>query len=208
MAAVTDPLASVEEYIAVQGEVADKGVLLRQLKACSRLYERETKQFFTKDAAAVARIWVAKYSDYLDVWGTRDGCPGIASTVGLSIKEDTDDDGSFADETAWAATDYEMLPRDALLGPELKPFDRISIPPWSTKSFRPGGRYEVTAIYGRPEVPAAATEDVIEMCAIWRNASPRSTGRINELDEVVTASPLMIGMVSRFKNLYRGKVTF
>ncbi|MGE0057007.1 MAG: hypothetical protein AB7P33_09840 [Dehalococcoidia bacterium] len=204
--AITDPLASVDDYIGVRGDVQDKNVLLRQLRACSRLYEKETKQFYTKDAAAVARVWVAKYVDYLDLWGTRDGCPGLATSSGLIIKEDSANDGTYA--TTWSNSDVEMLPRGANLGTEPKPWDRLSIPPWSTRSFTPGRRYQVTGVYGYPEVPAGAIEDVIELCAIWRTDSPLSLGNAQDLDTTVNTSPLMMSLVRRLRDSHRGKVTF
>lgn len=206
--AITDPLATVDEYIALREFSGDTTVLQRQLEACSRLFEKEARQFFTKDAAVIDRVWVAKWPDYLDVWGTRDGCPGIATASGLVIKEDTDDDGSFSDETAWASTDYELLPRHSLMGTEQRPYDCISIPTWSTKSFRPGGRYQVTAVYGWPSVPAGVKEDVIELCSIWRLTSQRATSRVNDLNEVVSMSPLAASLVSRIRDTYRQKVTF
>lgn len=204
--ALTDSYVPADMFVSAFGAVPDRPTLERQLKACSRLFEREAGQFFNQDDSAVARVFEARYSDVLEVWGDVDGCPGIASTSGLAIKVDTDGDGSFADETAWASTDYELLPRNAALGPDARPYDRITVPRWSTKSFTPGLLVQVTAIWGWPAVPAAVEEDVMELCRIWRAESPRSTSSINELDQVLAVSAMGQSLVARIRDAYRGKV--
>lgn len=207
--AIGDAYATAQEYRATtgKGSSGDDAVITRQLLACSRFFERESGQFFNRDESAVARVFRARYPDVLDL--TYEGnCPGIATTAGLSIKVDTDNDGSFADETAWGATDYELLPLQADKGPEARPWSRVHVPSWSTKSFRPGSLVEVTAVFGWPAVPSAVKDDVIELCSIWRAESPRSTGRMDELDQVVATSQLAMSLVRRFKDAYRGTVAF
>lgn len=207
--AISDLYATVAEYRASirKNDSADDPTLAAHLNACSRVFERETGQFFTKDAAAVVRLFRPKYSDmlFLDYEGN---CPGIASTAGLEIKVDTDGDASFADETAWASTDYELLPRQAALGPEAKPYDRIKTLTSGSNSFIPGGLVQVTAIFGWPSVPAAVKADVIELCGIWRGENPRATGRMNELDEVLASSPMAMSLVKRFRDAYQARVAF
>jgi hypothetical protein len=206
--AITDAYATAAEYRAVAGksDTAQDAQVLIDLTACSRLFEREAGQFFNKDASVVNRVFRARRSDLLDL--TYEGfCPGIASTSGLEIKVDTDGDGSFADETAWASSDYELHPLQAALGPEVKPWTDIKVSPNGTKSFIPGNRVQVTAIFGWPAVPAAVKADVIEMCRLWRVETPRASGRILELEEATATSPLMMSLVSRIRSAYRGKVT-
>jgi len=204
--AITDAYATLDEYKAQYHEGPDAdNVIKRQLLTVSRLFERETGQFFTKDASVVNRVFKARYSDLLDL--TYEGnCPGIASTSGLVIKVDTDNDGSFSDETAWASTDYELLPRGALQGSEQKPYTEIAVPSWGTQSFSIGSLVQVTAIFGWPSVPQAVKDDVIELTAIWRGESPRATGRMNELDQIVSQSPMAMSLVSRIRDAYRGTV--
>jgi hypothetical protein len=206
--AITDPLATVEEYRAVAGktQTADDATLLSHLNACSRLLEREAGQFFGKDAAVVTRQFCAKWSDWLDLT-YEGGCPGIATATGLEIKVDTDGDGSFADETAWASTDYVLHPLQAARGPEPRPYTDIKVARGGAQSFAPGGLVQVTAIFGWPEVPAGVKADVIELTRIWRVEGPRASGRILEIEELTATSPLAMSLVSRFRTAYMGKVT-
>lgn len=209
-ASVTDAYASVEEYRASikKSDNARDLVIARHLATISRFIDRETGQYFNKNAAATTRIFKAKYWDCLDLW-IEGLCPGIADVGGLAIKVDTDGDGSFADETAWSAGDYELLPRNAADGPEPQPWDRIEIPRWSSKRFQAGYLVEVTAIFGWPSVPTAIKDLTIELCGIWRGENPRATGRMNELDQVVTTSVMAMSLVKRIKEAYASaRVTF
>jgi len=206
--AVTDAYATAAEYRAVAGKsdtAADAQILI-DLTACTRLFERESGQFFTKDATAVARLFRPKWSDWLDLT-YEGGCPGIATTSGLEIKVDTDGDGSFADETAWASTDYELHPLQADKGAEVRPWTDIKVARNGTQRFIPGGLVQVTAVFGWAAVPAAVKADVIEMCRLWRVETPRASGRILELEEATATSPLMMSLVTRIRTAYRSKVT-
>lgn len=213
--AITDAYVTGQEYRAVaeHSTTPDPGLdLLIQphLIACTRLFERETGQFFGRDDAPVARVFRAKWSDRLEL--TYEGnCPGIATIDSPNvplIKVDTDGDGSFADETAWSVGDYELQPLQAAQGPEPQPWTSICIPRWSSKHFVPGNLVQVTAIFGWPAVPEAVKADIIELCRLWRRESPGATGRINELDQLVTESPLVRGLVYRMRDAYLGQVTF
>jgi hypothetical protein len=63
----------------------------------------------------------------------------------------------------------------------------------------PSGKWiDVSAKWGWPEVPEYVIEATMELTAIWQGSSPRSTGRMNELDEVVSMSPMAMGLVKRF----------
>lgn len=200
--------ASVEEYRSVieKTDDADDTVIERHLKAVSRFIDRKTGQFFSKDASAVARVFVAKYSDYLDLDYEGD-CPGLASTSGLEIKVDTDDDSSFADETAWSTSDYDLLPRQADQGPEAKPWNRIEVRRSSSQYFVPGNKVQVTGIFGWPSVPEAIWSATIELAALWRRESPGSTGTMMELDQTVNMSPVARGLVNRLLEAYPGRVS-
>lgn len=205
--AISDAYATPQQYRAVTGktDAADDVLISLHLVTCSRLFDRETGQFFGKDAEAVPRIFVAKYSDVLDLTYSG-GCPGIADITDLEIKVDTDGDDSFADETAWSLTDYDLFPLQADKGPEPRPWDRIK--PRASKSFIPGNKVQVTAIFGWPAVPSAVRDDVIELCGIWRSENPRATGRMGELDEIVTTSPMALSLMKRIRDAYQSKVTF
>lgn len=208
LVAINEAYASVPEYRAIVGksDTADDLLIGRHLLTCSRLFDRETGQFYSKDAEPVARIFVPKWGDVLDL--DYEGlCPGIADITDLSIKVDTDGDDSFADETAWALTDYDLYPLNANKGPEPRPWDRIK--PRGSKRFVPDNKVQITAIFGWPAVPGAVRDDVIELCGIWRSENPRATGRMGELDQVVATSPVALSLVKRIKVAYTTtKVTF
>lgn len=209
-AAITDPAVSVALYkqaIHVSNDDSDE-TIRRQLDFATEWLWDKCGQFFTKDASAVERIFRAKYSDRLDL-DYEGNCPGIATTSGLIIKVDTDNDGSFADETAWASTDYELHPLQADKGPNPEPWNVIKTTPWGTKTFRPGGLVSVTAVFGHPSVPAIVKEVVIEWTAVWRMESPRATAQVNELDQIESVSPYHLGMLKRAIEACRTKkVTF
>lgn len=197
--AISDAYVSVPEYRGAIGNEDPAGdlVLAWHLEACTRLYERETGQFFGRDAAAVTRVYEGNGTSCLKV-------DNIADTTGMTVKIDFDRDGSFADEDALAATDYEVMPLNAARGPEPKPWYEVHLTRWGTYLTWPAGyRVQVSAIWGWPAVPKAVKADVIELCAIWRKESPRATGRMNELEQVVSSSPMAMSLVKRFRNAYR-----
>lgn len=106
-----------------------------------------------------------------------------------TIKIDEDRDGLFTDETALAATDYELLPRNAADGPEPAPYTTIELTPWGTKyAFPTGCRVEVVGIFGWPAVPQAIVRACCHLTAILRLDSARATGRIMELDNIYATS--------------------
>lgn len=197
--AIGDAYATAVEYRAAKkkGSASEDTVIGRQLLAVSRYIERVTGQFFNKDATAVARLYVpSQFTRCLVV-------DPIASVSGLSIKVDTDRDGSFADETAWDSGDYQLLPLNADKGPEAQPWREIYVPAWSSQAgFSAGEPVEVTAAFGWPAVPASIVELTMELCAIWRAESPRSTGRMDELEQVIGASNLAMGLVKRLTDAY------
>lgn len=203
---ISDAYATPQEYRAIAGKrgTEDELLLAKHLVTCSRLVDRETGQFFGKDEEAVARIFVARDSRCLDL-DYSGFCPGIADITDLEIKVDTDGDGSFADEVAWSLGDYNLYPLQADQGPEPRPWDRIVA--IGNKSFIPGKKVQVTAIFGWPAVPNAVRDEVIELCRIWRLEGPRATGRMDELDSIVSASPLANSLLRRVVNAYSAKVT-
>lgn len=206
--AISDAYATPQEYRAITGntDTSDDPLIQRHLVTCSRLFDRETGQFFGRDATAVSRIFNARWSDRLDLT-YEGGCPGIATIDSPNvpiIKVDTDADGSFADETAWSGTDYRLEPLQAAQGPEARPWTVIR----AIGSKRFSGLVQVTAVFGWPSVPSAVRDDVIELCGIWRSENPRATGRMDELDQVVTTSPMALSLVKRIRDAYLAEVTF
>lgn len=208
---VSDAYADAASYRAAMSKTdsADDGDILLDLEAVSRYIDRQMGRMpsglprhFTRDAAVTTRVFEPTVYGRVDPeaenpWlytkGTRDlWVDDIAVSAGLVLKVDEDRDGSFADETALAATDYQLWPLNADKGAEKQPWTRIRLPEWSTRSgWQRGAQVEVTAVFGFPAIPSAISRATIQLTAILRLESPRATGRIPEGidDEVEMSDP-------------------
>ncbi len=200
-ASVQDAYATAAEYRAVtkRTDTGDDTQILTDLKAISRWLEGDSRlgRFFTKDAADVTRIFVVPESG--DTLWIDD-----LSAAPTTIKIDTDGDGSFTDETALAAADYECWPINAALGPEARPFTRIKMTSWGAYgSWTKDQRVQIVGKWGWPAVPEAVKRATIELTAILRLESQRATARVQELDVVVEASPEAQSIVNRLTDNYR-----
>lgn len=201
----SDAYATADEYLAVYPESVDRGLIQRHLQTCSRYVENEAGEWFGKDTEAATYLFRGDGSPFLQL--DRDGMPGLAVLTDLSIKVDTDGDGSFADETALVVNTLRFYGRGDDLNPdkhpEPQPYRRIELTSQSAISSFPFGRLvQVVGFMGWPSVPQSIWSVVIELCGIWRVQSPRSTGSMNELDAVVSTSPMAQGLVKRFKAPY------
>jgi len=159
-----------------------------RLEAMSRVLDRKLAQpaGFSKDAAVTTRVYTGDGSRCLPLRYA------IASVTGLVVKRDTDNDGSFADETALTLnTDFELRPLDADQGPEARPWTELYIPDWAATYYSWYERYrvQVVAIHGWPAIPQAIKLATIELTAMVAGDSTFTTNRINELDQAVDASP-------------------
>lgn len=184
--AVTDAYADAETYrdLANKTDDSEDPEILEDLTAVSRWLEKKLGRFFTKDAAAVARVY------YPEAYG-RSLIVNDLAAAPTSIKVDEDLDGLFTDETAFAATDYELRPLNADKGPEPRPYTEIWLPEWTTQNlWRPKYKVEVTAQFGWPSVPKPIEFGVCRITAILRLETPWATSRIPEsIDQSVDAAP-------------------
>ncbi len=181
--AITDAYATAAEYRAVtsKDDTSEDAEILTDLTAVTRYIEKRIDRFFTKDASAATRVY--------DPRETGRSLPIDDLVTLTSIKTDTDRDGSFADETAFASTDYELLPRNAAVGPEPSPYTCIYIPTWSTQAlFTPGTLVQVVAVFGWNAVPEAVKRACIHMTAILRLETPRATRSVSSDGEILGAS--------------------
>lgn len=206
--AIDDAYFSVPQYkaYAKKESSADDLQIADDALMATRWLEERCHQFFGKDDAVVNRVFRAKYSDLLDL-DYEGNNPGIATTSGLVIKVDTDNDGSFADETAWATTDYDLEPLQAAQGPLVRPYNTIRVKRSSSNYFTPGYLVQVTAIWGWPAVPLIAKEVAMEWCAVWRGESIRTTARVNEMDQIETVSPYHIGQMNKLMAVCEARVS-
>jgi hypothetical protein len=222
MPAVTDPYATATTYRGIFGksDTGDDAEILLQLTAVSRYVERKLGRFFTQDAAVVPRIFypmgyfsgnAEAENPWLGVRSSRDlYVDDIATSTGLLIKIDTNRDGVFTDETALAATDFELRPLNADKGPEPMPWTQIHLPVWSTRiGWIPGAPIEITAKWGWPAVPESIAQAVCQLTGILRIESPRATNQISAgLDTVLGASHEAQDIVENLMKVYAKRKVF
>ncbi|MGE0227762.1 MAG: hypothetical protein AB7I38_10985 [Dehalococcoidia bacterium] len=205
--AIGDAYATAAEYLAVTDRVdaSENTIIERDLKAVSRLIDSELGRpsGFNKDATATVRIY--------DPWSSLgafsrlyiEDLVELGGSGGITI--DTGRDNTFA--TTLVAADYELLPRNAAVGPEVRPYDTIELTSWgSRRVFVPGQRVKVTGIHGWPAVPSAIVTATIELTRIVRLESPRSTTRVNELQQVISTSRVAQGIIDKLLERYRHKL--
>jgi len=182
--AITDSYFTAEDYRAAKGLLDDSEDDLIELQAVaiSRYQEKVSGQYFNADEAGLTRRFVGNGTSVLRV--DQDGCPGIASAEGVTVT---------------GHTAYELFPLNAALGPEPKPYTAIVL---TSGVFTAGEIVDVEADWGWPAVPALVKEVGIELLAIWRGQSARSTNNMAEIDGVVAMSPLAMSLVKRFVSAY------
>jgi hypothetical protein len=172
------------------------------LLAVSRYLDLKLGRFFTKDAAAVTRTYdprdVSLGSDY-GITRLRTDDMAAAPTL---IRIDATRDGVF--ETTLISTDYELLPRNAIRGPEPKPYREIRL--LSTGSYTGwifDSLVEVTAVWGWPSVPEAIVQATCQLVAILRLESPRATSQMNQgFDAIIGTSREAQDIVEQLQRAY------
>lgn len=204
--AVTDAYATAATYrgLVSKSDTGEDAEILTDLTAISRYMERRLGRWFTVDASAVARVYETT------LLSNQPKSLFIDDLVALtSIKVDEDDDGSFADESAWASTDYELLPHNAGDGPEPGPYTQIHIPPWSSKDLWGNHRVEITATFGWPAVPSAIEQACVQLTGILRLETPRATRSVNITSEtVLETSPQAQEIVTALMQMYAKRGLF
>lgn len=124
-----------------------------------------------------------------------------------SITVDQGRDGTYS--LTLAANDYEFLPLNADKKPEPEPWTQVRLTQWgSVVSWPSNCHVKVTGIFGWAEVPEAVKSEVIELCGIWRSENPRATGRMGELDVVISSSPMAMSLLKRVRDAYHAIPTF
>jgi hypothetical protein len=103
-----------------------------------------------------------------------------------SITVDGARDNTFS--TTLTTDDYELLPRNALLGSEAWPYTQIQLTTWGDMwAWLPGARIKVTGVWGWPSVPAPIFDAVIDLTRIKRREMP-------ETDQVLTEATVLDGV--------------
>lgn len=204
MAILNAQYAYVPEYRAAKDKTTsdDDLVIERQLKAISRYIDMKLSPlFFWKDDEVSTRTY-QKYDQIAPFY----------STTGLVVKASTGSAINWASVTALTLdTDFELLPINALSGPEPQFFTGINllswgmtpVGTWQPKYYVPDDyRYRITALHGSSSVPDAIVEATIELTAILRLESPRATNSINELNQVLSTSRVAQGIIAELLGVY------
>lgn len=123
--------------------------ILAACTAVSRWIDQYCTRAFYRDAGT--RTFIPDCIGELD-------CGDLVSVT--TLKTDSAGDGTF--ETTWAASDYQLLPHDAAVGAEPRPYTRIAA--IGSQSFPlPYGyarrdRIEIAGVFGWPAVPPAVKQ--------------------------------------------------
>lgn len=186
--AISDAYATAAEYRAGidKDSTGEDAEVLLDLTAVSRYIERRVGRFFNKDAAAVKRVYMPRFANPLDI-------DDLVSVT--TIKIDTDNDLDFTDETALTvSTDYELLPRNAADGPEVKPYEQVLRVggSWSTSL-----RVEIDGVWGWPAVPEAVKRACIHLTAILRLETPRAERQVSDIGVVIGMSREGAGIIDQ-----------
>lgn len=219
--AVTDPYATPQQYRAIvsKSDTGDDGEIAADILAVSRYVDRCLGRFFTKDAAAVTRVftlphslrnrsatvpygWAESENPYVGSGWSRSIEVDDMAAAPTSVILDLDRDGLF-DDAAWALTDYELWPLNAAKGPEPRPYTSLVVPSWSLQAGFPiGARIQITAQWGWPAVPPAIVRATCHLTGILRLETPRATSRVNEMGEVLSVSQPAQTMLKDLKAQY------
>lgn len=178
----------------------DDTALARELIAVSRYIDQVTGQSagFNVDASDVTRVYVAPggsptrwdWAESENPWlygGVKRVLEIDPMVSATTIEVDESKTGSY--DLTLAATDYELLPRNASKGPEAKPYRQIELTSWGDVVAWPAGsNVRITGKFGWPAVPSAIVSATIELTAIFRMESGRATSRVNEVGTVINTS--------------------
>lgn len=186
-----DAYATVQRFNAQTGGREEGAVILSKLLATSRWLERRLGvESFNRSGSVSARVLIAE-ADESGYAQSVLRTPPIATLTGVVVKVDSDNDGSFADETALVdGTDYELLPRDAADRAEAVPWTEIRLTGWGSygTTWPVGARVQVTAEWGWPAVPEAIVSACVEFTRMVMGEGIFATNRISDLNQVETVS--------------------
>ena len=191
---LTDPYASVTDYHAAitKSDTSHDTDILADLNAISRYIDGQTGRFFGKDTADKDRIYPGPSRRRL--W-TDD----FVSVTTVKIDEGVD--GTFA--TTLAATDYQLWPLNAALGPEVNPYTGIQMVYWGSRFIFPSSaQVKVTGVFGWPAVPDPIKRACIQLTAILRLESPRANREMMAMNLVLGTSPAAQSIVDNLINSY------
>jgi hypothetical protein len=220
MPALSDAYADVTTYKARLGITVSTfdAHITTDLTLVSRYLDKKLNRRhtgFSSDGSLVSRVFYPRgyyagnpeaENPWMGVRGSRDlTVDDISTATGLVITIDTNRDGNFADETALAATGYQLLPLNADKYPEPEPFNVIQLPAWSTRQGWPAGcPVQVTAKFGWPAIPTGITRATLDLTSILRLESPEAVTRTEEdVIGVLSGNEKAIAIVANLPKTYK-----
>lgn len=146
-------LTTLKAYLGISVSTLDDQLSM-SINAASRSIDNYCQRRFWLDGSAVARTFMPQTLTHIEF------DDDIGSTSGLIIATDAAGDGTF--ETTWGASDYQLLPVNAVSAfPEAEPWTAIRAVgtktfPWLVNTWLTRlDRVQVTAKWGWPAVPDA-----------------------------------------------------
>lgn len=200
--AVSDPYCDVATYKAIvtKTDAGEDAEILDDLRAVSRYLDRRLGRFFTLDTADQARVYTPAPASVYQPTVARLAIDDLVTLVSITI--DQNDDGTFG-EAQLSATDYLLLPEDALVGPEPRPYTSILLTRWGTHfAFSYPQRVQVMGRWGWPAIPLAIQRATAHLTGILRLESPRATQRVSELGEMIGTSKEGQSIIRELANVY------
>ncbi|WP_432001227.1 phage head-tail connector protein [Streptomyces sioyaensis] len=172
----------------------DDAPLQDALYAASRFVERYTRRQFNDADTASARVYDPESAGLVMP-------DDFSTTVGLVIKTDDDDDGTF--ETTWSATDYELRPlngcRDGVPG---WPYWQIlAVDSREFPNVRRAG-VQITARWGWAAVPQPVKEATLILAEeIWKmKDAPFGVAGFGEFGSIrVRENPKVAALLMAYK---------
>ncbi len=213
--AISDAYVSEQEFRASIDQISVDDSLINRtyLQAVSRYidFKLGRKATFNKDDDDTERIYVAPaargasrqdWAESENPWryGPQSRVIDIEDLItATSIEVDEGSDGTYS--RLLEDTDFELLPRNAAVHGE--PYKQISLlASGSLVSWPSGVRVKVTGIHGWPAIPDGIKVATIEIASLLMKKSILATGRIQEMDQVVSSSPevraVLMGMMTNF----------
>lgn len=212
--AVGDAYATAAIYrgIADKDDTSEDAEILLDLTAVTRYLTRKLGQYFTVDAAVVARIYAGNGTNKLYLTD-HEHVPGISTLTGLVVKVDLNADYDVSDsgETLTIDTHFWATPLDADKGAEARPWTALELVPGNAiTSIWPKQPHavEVTAKFGWPAVPDAIVRATCHLTALLRLESPRSNVTRTDIGDILSTSSEARGIVMSLMEQYRGVPTF
>jgi hypothetical protein len=185
--------ATADEYRTATGGQSglDDAPIYSDLTAISRHINRLTGRPLGFNAGLSGTSRVYMIPEFWRPWPPEPDGPtmDIEDFAAISaIAVDLLQNGTYSQALA-VNTDCELLPRGAAALPEPHPYSAVRLLPYGALRWWPAGvRLRVTGTPGWPAVPAAIKSATIQLTAILRLESPRATSRINEMNQVLSAS--------------------